>query len=282
MSLRLKLLLISLVTLVLPWAGCQYAREMEFVLKEGEQQSLDAVAKTIASSLQGRGDLLYRSEDAGQYAKRQPLDLQPVPLPGEPFLDGYADEWPQQPKAWTYVSHGKDRLGILTGVHERMFYALLDVTDDKLVFDGANANPLDGGALGDRIWLGFEDPDGSERQVFVSAASAGVVRARRIETRELGQQVAVEEPRIEGAWQPTSHGYRVELRIPLSMMGSRFGVLVDDRDERGALPSSYGTLRGDDLHTRGRLIVASPDLTSYLEQFIQPGLRLILTRWRRS
>jgi signal transduction histidine kinase len=276
-SLRLKLLLISLITLVLPWAGCQYAREMEVVLKEGEQQSLDAVAKTMASSLQGRGDLLYRSEDPAQYAKSEPFDLQPLPLSGDPFVDGYADEWPSQPKAWTYVDHGKERLGILTGVHERMFYALLDVTDNKLVFDGANANPLDSAALGDRIWLGFEDPDGSERQLFISAASAGAVRARRIETRELGQQVAVEEPRIEGAWPPTARGYRVELRIPLSMLGDRFGVLVDDRDERGALPSSYGTLRGDDLHTRGRLIVASPDLTSYLQQFIQPGLRLTVT-----
>ena len=278
MSLRLKLLLISLLTLVLPWAGCQYAREMELVLREGEQQSLTAVAQTIAASLQGRGDLLYRSDGAAEYAKPEPFDLQPVPLAGEPFLDGYADEWPQQAKAWTYVSHGKDRLGILTGVHERMFYALLDVTDDKLVFDGANANPLDGASLGDRIWLGFEDPDGEERQIFISATSPGAVRGRRIETRELGQQVAVEEARIDGAWQPTSHGYRVELRIPLSMLGNRFGVLVDDRDERGAPPSSYGTLRGDDLHTRGRLIAASPDLTSYLEQFIQPGLRLLVAR----
>ena len=42
------------------------------------------------------------------------------------------------------------------------------------------------------------------------------------------------------------------------MLGSRFGVLVDDRDARGAVPVSYGTLRSDDLHTLGRLIVAAP------------------------
>jgi two-component system sensor histidine kinase ChvG len=274
MSLRLKLLLISLLTLVLPWAGCQYAREMESVLREGEQQSLSAVAQTLAASLQGRGDLLYRSAAATEFAKPESFDLQPLPLSGEPFLDGYADEWPQQPDAWAHVSHGNDRIGILSGVRERMLYVLLDVQDDKLVFDAANANPLNAQSLGDRIWLGFEDPDGAERQVFISAAGAGVVRARRIETRELGQQVAVDEARIGGAWQPTRSGYRVELRVPLSLLGNRLGVLVDDRDERGALPMSYGTLRGDDLRTRGRLLVASPDLTTYLQQFIQPGLRL--------
>ena len=37
--LRTKLLLLALTTLALPWAGCQYAREMETVLRESEQQS---------------------------------------------------------------------------------------------------------------------------------------------------------------------------------------------------------------------------------------------------
>jgi len=60
MSIRLKLLLLGLATLVLPWAGCRYAREMESALREGEQNSLLSVAQTIASSLQGRVDLLYR------------------------------------------------------------------------------------------------------------------------------------------------------------------------------------------------------------------------------
>ena len=42
MSLRLKLLLLGLVTLVLPWAGCRYAREMESALRDGEVDSLQA------------------------------------------------------------------------------------------------------------------------------------------------------------------------------------------------------------------------------------------------
>jgi len=56
-----------------------------------------------------------------------------------------------------------------------------------------------------------------------------------------------------------------------------FGILVDDRDARGAVPVSYGSLRPDDLHPLGRLIVASPDLTAYLAQFTQPGLKLAVT-----
>ena len=285
MSLRLKLLLLSLLTLVLPWAGYRYALEIENVLQESERQSLAVTAQTIAASLQGRDDLLYRGSTGEQLPRPERFDLIPLPLPGEPFIDGYTEEWPDAPGAWKYFDHGqgnsqgnsKDRLGILTGVHDRMFYALLDVRDDKLVYDAMNAQPLDADSLGDRVWISFEDTSGAERQVFLSATGPGAIRARRIETREYGRQEAVEEARVEAAWQPTSQGYRLELRIPLSLLGSRFGVLIDDRDERGALPQSYGTLRGDDLHTQGRVFAASPELTRYLELFVKPGLRLTVS-----
>ena len=71
MSLRLKLLLLGLLTLVLPWGGCRYARQMEAALREGELNSLQAVTQTMAASLQGRTDLLYRegkNQDVAQAA----------------------------------------------------------------------------------------------------------------------------------------------------------------------------------------------------------------------
>ena len=99
MSLRLKLLLLGLLTLVLPWGGCQYAREMESALREAEKQSLLAMAETLAASLQGRTDLLYRADVNGPDPPG-PFDLQPVLLSSAPFLDGYGYEWPKAPAAW--------------------------------------------------------------------------------------------------------------------------------------------------------------------------------------
>ncbi|HEY2341311.1 MAG TPA: hypothetical protein VGH75_12320, partial [Steroidobacteraceae bacterium] len=116
MSLRLKLLALGLATLGLPWAGCRYAREMEAALREGEQTSLQAVAQTIAASLQGRTDLLYReplpADDSAPGAQPQEpggaatvptaarapaaagaYDLRPFALSAAPLIDGYADDW---------------------------------------------------------------------------------------------------------------------------------------------------------------------------------------------
>ena len=231
MSIRLKLLLLGLATLVLPWAGCRYAREMESALREGEQNSLLAVAQTMASSLQGRTDLLYREpppaadtdtpgEEESPAKRREPkaspYDIRPILLPAPPFLDGYGDEWPQSKAAWRYFSHEGHEFGILTGVYERMLYVLLDVHDDHVVFDTPGGSALDPSTFGDRVWIGFEGQDGRERQVFIAATGPGSITARRIETGQYGQLTAVTEPRILGALQTNTGGYRLELRIPLS------------------------------------------------------------------
>jgi hypothetical protein len=186
MSLRLKLLMLGLATLVLPWAGCRYAREMEAALRDGQADSLQAVSQTIAASLQGRTDLLYRqapprpaaegteaATDASPAAlnadqptdpddfRRGPYDLEPLTLPAAPPLDGYADDWPHEPQAW--LNFGRDEqhhFSILSGVHERMLRVLLDVHDEHPLFDAPGNNTLDPRTFGDRVWLGFEDPQG--------------------------------------------------------------------------------------------------------------------------
>jgi signal transduction histidine kinase len=284
MSLRLKLLLLGLLTLVLPWAGCNYAREMESALREGEQTSLESVAETLATSLEGRVDLLYRAPlgadaaDAATLLKAGPYDLRPVALAAAPLVDGYSEDWPRDPSAWAwYEKDAAHRFGVLTGVYERVLYLLLDVRDAHPVFDAPGASPLDTRGSGDRVWLGFQDPDGGERQVFIAASGPGAVTARYVAAGEYGQQLAQLEPRIRGTWQLDPGGYRLELRVPLSMLGTGFGVLVDDRDARGATPVSYGSLHPDDLRTIGHLLVAAPELTTYLAQFSQPGLKLAVT-----
>ena len=272
MSLRLKLLLLGLATLVLPWEGIRYAREMESALRTSEQHALQAVAETIAASLQGRGGLLYRDSGAPP-AGAGPYDLAPVALTAAPYIDGYPDDWPAAAAAWRRYGNGRHRMRILTGVYRRMLYVLLEVHDPHLVFD-APGNPLDTARIGDRIWIGYANPLGEQRQVFLALTAPGSLIARRIEAGRYGRETAVVDPRVVGALEPHPGGYDVELAMPLSMIGGEFGVEIDDRDRRGAAPRSYGSLRSDDLRTRGRLIVASPELTPYLAQFMQPGLKI--------
>jgi two-component system, OmpR family, sensor histidine kinase ChvG len=273
-SLRLKLLLLGLATLFLPVGGYEYAREMEAALRDGEQQSLQAIAQTIAASLQGRGDLLYRMNPDSELVPPGPNDLQAVPLLAAPFLDGYGDEWPHDSPFRRTFSAGPRQLALLAGVHERLAYLLIQVREAHVVFDAPGVDVLDPAGFGDRIWVAFTDAAGAQHQYLIATSEPGPVHARRIETEDLGREVAIDEPRIVGGWQPMTGGYQVELRIPLSMLGARLGVLVDERARRGADPVSFGTLDHDSLAPLGRLLIPSPQLGNYLAQFIQPGQRL--------
>ena len=51
MNLKRQLLLVSLLTLVLPWAGYQVIRETESALRAGQQQMIAGTARAIADSL---------------------------------------------------------------------------------------------------------------------------------------------------------------------------------------------------------------------------------------
>ena len=275
LKLRTKLLLLALTTLALPWAGCQYAREMETVLRESEQQSLLAVTTTIAGSLKGRQELLFRADSLPAIGGNDARDITPVVLSGAPLIDGRSDEWDTNERNVVRVAGpGGDGMRLLAATHERWLYLALLVHDQKLVFDAYEMAPLDANTIGDRIWLAFDDKRGGQQRLFFGGSGTGPVPARRIETREYGREEAVEEPRIEAVWQRSKDGYVVEIGIPLSLVGQHIGVLIDDRDRRGATRQSYGTLDVADLRATGRLIAASPDLNDHLRQFSQPGVEL--------
>lgn len=274
MSSWLKLLLLTLVALVLPWDGIRYARQMESALRTSERHTLSSIAATLAASLQGRTELLYRYPGP---LRSGPYDLTPVLLRSPLYVDDYSQEWPRDRRAWRYYGNALHRFGILTGVEGRMLYVLMKVRDPHLVFDSPPAKPLRSSSMGDRVWLGYADSRGRQHAEFFALTGAGPIVARRIETGEYGRKRAIVDPRIIGALRPEAGGYDLEFSMPLSLTNGRFGVLIDDRDRRGAAPVSYGTLRTSDLHTRGRLILASPALPAYLARFVKPGLRLVVT-----
>jgi dedicated sortase system histidine kinase len=57
-SLRLKLALVSLVLLALPWTGAWYVNEVERFLLEGQEQTLLATARAVATALHERPRLI--------------------------------------------------------------------------------------------------------------------------------------------------------------------------------------------------------------------------------
>ncbi len=95
LSLRVKLALVALSLLALPWVGYRYVKEMERFLLEGQQQALLATARAVATALHERPQLMRLSE-VRRAPQTEELALSPgesvVPPPAEIARESAATE----------------------------------------------------------------------------------------------------------------------------------------------------------------------------------------------
>jgi len=79
LSLRVKLALVALVLLVIPWAGVRFINELERVLLEGQERALLATARAVATALHDRPQLLVATPARDDAARREAeLELQRI------------------------------------------------------------------------------------------------------------------------------------------------------------------------------------------------------------
>ncbi len=197
MRLRTQLLALSLLTLLLPWAGWQLLQELENFLRQSEESALLVSAKAIAQTLPDdfHADL--------QLARGRILPLRKFST--EPILDGYITDWPEVDKSLAFKAPGGVlKLNVLAGrYHSRVFLAL-KVTDpgdiQATTFNTGQASP---------------------------AQSAGVMLYTQSNRGQHGFMIATEAPgsltvfsqgdagrRIEAAWMDIASGYQVEVSLP--------------------------------------------------------------------
>jgi len=240
-GLRSQLALIGLITLTLPWAGCQYLRETEEALRQGQQTLLLDTGQSLAALLADRPALFPESADVPGA-----LTLYAHPIEGTPVLDGFADDW-VTPGGAEPVAVG-DAARLLVGGNARHLYVFLDVT-------------AAGDAAGKRIELALA-PDAPVWR-FSPVAPGPLTATRQI--RGEGERT---EPRVQGWWTPTTDGFNLEVRLPRELARDRLGVRVLDADGSRRLATTHEPGRP------GRLAAPSPPLAGLLRNYARPGLEL--------
>ena len=131
MNLRRQLLLVSILTLILPWAGCQFIRETESALREGQQQMLAGTAQAIADSLSQFHDEMLSGNDDSQFGGNQ---LYGQPLASAPLIDGYRDDWTIPETAAATLRGTDGTIRYVVGIHRQYFFLHVDVRDTAIVF----------------------------------------------------------------------------------------------------------------------------------------------------
>lgn len=212
MGLRTKLLLVALSILALPWAGWQFVRQMETLLRQGQEQALLASAEALARGVAVRPGGL---PPAGESWFVHPLDF-------APRLDGDAGDWRGaaaaplafgSPRPWVRAAAGR--------ANERLH--LWISVDDASAERGEAHWPAD---------LAFDRVDlrllgrGTDLALRLANSSSGALRVA-------GDDGLPPPVRIEGAWREREGGYEIELALPQDFPVRAIGLQVRDVDARG-------------------------------------------------
>ena len=265
MSIRFQLLVIALTTLVLPWAGCQYARELESTLRVSQENSLQATAGTIANALSAQAARVFHDADDLQPVDSDVGDLYVSPLHNEPLLDGYREDWDLAVDPKTLPSPTGLAARLQAGFTERYLYLYLEVDDPHFDPEPNDVHPENDRF--DRVDVTLLRPDGGLQSFFFATSAPGPIEAQTI-VEDGGVERAAPEPRIQGFWKQAARGYHLEARIPRSLVGPRLWIEAID----GATGGKAGFM-GADTTRGGRLISLTPGLGELLATFIGPGTR---------
>jgi dedicated sortase system histidine kinase len=249
MSLRFKLLLIALSTLALPLAGWLFVRQMEQLLRQGQEQTLIATANAIVQGLDALGAPLPPAGSA-LYVHR---------APGRMVMDGYGDDWTLLAAFTEKLGPPSDpgKLSLSLCDDEAWLYLYASVRDATRQRVDAN-DPR--APTSDHLTLTLQRGDLVRRYLIASAAPGN------FDALTLGDASDNALPTIvEGVWQEDGSGYRVELRLPRAQMPDRLGLGVFDSAQ--PVPEQADTLP---------LLRMSESLSAQLARIVPDGMRVRL------
>lgn len=229
MRLAGQLLAVSAVTLLLPWAGCQYAREIESALRDGEQQALVSSARLLAAALAPVAAEFSIEPARWDGSRGRGTDFYVHELAGTPTLDGFAEDW----GAVASLPEGVDGLELLAG-RRGAFVHLFAVAP-------GNRPP---GTLQVR---------GREAVLSFPLEAPGTVTATI--------RGAADDPRARGYWQATSRGWQIEARIPSTLLDGRLGIRLlepDGTPRAASFGNAPGWMTGPDAAVQAALDALAP------------------------
>ena len=267
MNLKRQLLLVSLLTLVLPWAGCQFIRETESALRTGQQQMLAGTARAIADSL-------------AQYEEEFPLTRESDHVIGDqlyghrletqPTIDGYFDDWNLGRESLRELRGADGPIRFAIGLQKQSVYLYVEVADTNVVYaaPGTIADD-DRSRFADQIDLISTSPPYLDETLVFGAEAPGPIN-----TYIRTAYGFAPDPTIAAYWQDGPRGYQLEARIPASKLGTNLGLIVSNTNN--ALESAVGSASFT-ARAPGALVSTSQKLTALAATLAQQAMRLTIT-----
>ena len=283
-TLRTKLLLISLLLLIIPLLGMRLNSSLKASLIASQEATLNLTATAVSTALNNRADLFVKE---GFHALDQDRDLYLFQLSNNIRIeDNEITDW--LPEFYKARKYGQEHLiagnsdfdpdslsfRYISGKQGKFLYALFDVDDDRLVYQGENLLNFDGS---DHLQIIIEK-HGYQQTYILAPQGPGLVIGVLKPVNAFIDPPA--ESRIIGMWNETERGYMLEVRINSEMLGDRLAFAVADVDdaESGRIDAIIGTA-DEEL---GWLLSTSSATEEVLESLDRPSARIrVVDRSRR-
>ncbi|MGI1679788.1 MAG: hypothetical protein K6L75_13690 [Cellvibrionaceae bacterium] len=266
MTLQKQLLLISLSIFILPWAGCQFVKEMDNTLREGQITSLKAQARAIAITLQNSqlSQEILTSSNVDNADPSQQIYFHH--LTNQPFIDGYNSDWPSLSTAVNsrrfYYEENNDDFyyDLNTGIYNDTAYLDFSISDNTRQFH--NPQKL-GIANGDHIILHTKDKFFRRVDYILRNSGSGNFIAYYQSSTETIQA----ESAIKGFWRETSTGYAVEVQFPFSLINHYLTISYFDKN-------NLNKNNSENSSSPIKVIQYSPELQNMLSPYAEPGMSI--------
>ena len=266
MNLKRQLLLVSVLTLMLPWAGYEFIRETESALRGTQQQMLAGTARALAGSM-----TRFQEEFPVRDATFAPGDqLYIHPLGSRPSIDGYFDDWPLERDSLRTMRGADGPVHVALGEFGSGIYLYVEVVDRDVMYADSQSIILDAGSRhADRVNFVSSSPPYLDETIAFAAEAPG-----RILSYKQTAYGFAPEPAITAFWQDVPDGYQLEARIPSALLGTHLGVVVSNTDDTAKPGVRSSSFEGS---TPGQAARRLPDLDAVVVSLVQPGMRLLLT-----
>lgn len=270
MRLRRQLILVSLLTLSLPWAGCQYIQEMEGALRQGQVIALTASAQAVADRIRSDPHLMNElDQSAHRVAAASQMYVHPLTAPV--ILDGYDDDWRYLELQSHELRDSVNHLRFTVGRWDHKLFLFIQVDDQNITYHNPAKSVLSSGdhlILRSRVKYGVK---WYSRDYVIRSGAPGNITGYYQDVFNGQPQNSRDEPLIRGYWQERQGGYQVELELPESLLDGYLALGVVNVD--GDIEHPWlGTVA--EREWAPPLVTRSQTLTAAIAIFAHNDLRL--------
>ena len=286
LSIRRKLVLVSLSLLIIPWVGYQYINEMEDYLRSRQELQLLDRARVVASLLADQPGLFTTTPSTSKNEGGKHLYV--LPLTEAIQIDGRTEDWLSYHERIFHFSdtQGKSNpsdmipsslsFDFQIGSFKPFLYVLFRVKDNHLVYRSPKGSRIDNG---DHLQIAMQSSEGEYLRYILSAREEGWLTAYRLPSQSDLNLGVTEDPRIVGYIRQTSDGYNIEVKIPLTMLGAKLAFALADVDSKRSrkIVSIVRTTGSGLIEEIGTIVVPSVEIQSLLARLRRSGTRIWIT-----